>query len=334
MKLETKKIITCVLFLLVCTKTSEGSSLCDFSGGGMPEFDTVAYTLAGIIVGEIPAIGPFAEAFVAVTGIIADQGYSQDITNCVETLIEQQLDARVVNSTNIFLEYWNTTISVWREAPLASNTSDTQSTMVTHIWDETFNGALEYLPEVKYKEQVMVQWLDIVSTEVFVFEATAVNYTAQFGKGSKESCYQWNLAETYTSSLIDHIDKQMINGQGSCLNTSTFKRADDICLCQQCIAWFIEVDCHYWIADLYNSSCTARDRPQCDFEEITDWDCNVCDRGDNVDNWPGSCKTEAENYNHAIDEYLDHLITYLTNTMNWLNNRKKVMQDQLNTWCK
>jgi hypothetical protein len=60
----------------------------------------------------------------------------------VETLIEQALDARVVNSTNIFLEYWNTTITVWRDAPLASNTSDTQSTMVTHIWDEAFNGLL------------------------------------------------------------------------------------------------------------------------------------------------------------------------------------------------
>jgi hypothetical protein len=85
MKLETKRMITCIFFLLVCTKTSEGSSLCDFSGGGMPELETIAFTLAGIIVGEIHEIGKFAEAFVALTGIMADQGYSQDIEVCGDT---------------------------------------------------------------------------------------------------------------------------------------------------------------------------------------------------------------------------------------------------------
>ena len=329
--------MTFVLFLFICTASSED----DFSGGGMPKLETIAFALAGIISGEIenPELKLFAEAFVAVAGILADPGYSLDITNCVETLIEQELDARVVNSTNIFLEYWNTTITLWREAPLASNTSDTQSTLVTHIWDKAFNRALEYLPEVKQKEQVMIQWLDIVSTEVFVFEATAVNYTVHFGNGSVESCYQWSVAETYTSSLIDHIDKEMINCPGSCLNTSTFNRSDatNAWMCTECQSWLIGTDCHYWIADLYNSSCNAKGRPQCAKESHGDagfWDCSPCNKENNWDTWPAACKTEAENYLNAIDEYLDHLLTYLTKGMNWLNARKKVMQDQLNTWCK
>ena len=57
--------------------------------------------------------------------------------------------------------------------------------MADQIWSEAFGGALEILPNIDKKEQVFTLWLDIAASETFIFESTAVQYTAAFGNGSK-----------------------------------------------------------------------------------------------------------------------------------------------------
>ena len=82
--------------------------------------------------------------------------------------------------------------------------------MADQIYSEAFAGGLTDLPNIDKKEQVFVQWLDIVASEVFVFESTAVQYTAHFGNKSLESCYAWRTAQTYSSAIISHVQTQMI----------------------------------------------------------------------------------------------------------------------------
>ena len=74
---------------------------------------------------------------------------------------------------------------MWNISDLVSNTSHTKAEMADQIWSEAFGGALDVLPNVERKEQVFTLWLDIATSETFIFESTAVQYTAAFGNGSK-----------------------------------------------------------------------------------------------------------------------------------------------------
>ena len=127
--------------------------------------------------------------------------------------------------SDTFITYWNTTIAVWNISDLVSNTSHTKAEMADQISSEAFAGALDLLPTVEKKEQVFTLWLDMATTETFIFESTAVQYTEAFGNGSKESCQQWKVAKEYTGDIIKNLEDKMINCPETCLTTSTYARS-------------------------------------------------------------------------------------------------------------
>ena len=153
-----------IFALLVCP--IQCNSVCEVSEGSSMDWETAGLIIANTIIGEIPEYGPWLEAFADILEqVYINDGYSKDITNCVEGLIEQKLDERVIKSTETFLSYWNTTLAAWNESSLESNFSSTKLQMVDIIYN-TFPGALVDLPNVEKKEQVYTQWFDIVATEV------------------------------------------------------------------------------------------------------------------------------------------------------------------------
>ena len=98
------------------------------------DWETAGLIIANTIIGEIPVVGPWLEAFEDISEQVSKPGYSKDITDCVEGLIEQKLDERVIKSTETFLSYWNTTLTKWNESALESNFSSTKLQMMDIIY--------------------------------------------------------------------------------------------------------------------------------------------------------------------------------------------------------
>ena len=155
------------MFLIVASLLCpiECNSVCEVSEGSSLDWNIAGLIIANSIIGEIPEVGPWLETFADILEQVSNEGYSVDITDCVEGLIEQKLDERVIKSTETFLSFWNTTLAAWNESSLESNFSNTKLQMVDIIYN-TFPGALVDLPNVEKKEQVYTQWFDIVATEV------------------------------------------------------------------------------------------------------------------------------------------------------------------------
>ena len=73
------------------------------------DWKTAGLIIANTIIGEIPEVGPWLETFADILEQVFTEGYSVDITDCVEGLIEQKLDERVIKSTETFLSFWSGT---------------------------------------------------------------------------------------------------------------------------------------------------------------------------------------------------------------------------------
>ena len=108
------QIVFLILAALLCP--IECNSVCEASAGSSLDWETAGLIIANTIIGEIPVVGPWLEAFEDISEQVSKPGYSKDITDCVEGLIEQKLDERVIKSTETFLSWppgmslpWNPT---------------------------------------------------------------------------------------------------------------------------------------------------------------------------------------------------------------------------------
>ena len=54
--------------------------------------------LADTLIGYIPEIGPWLDAFLDISVLTQGSAYKADITKCVENFIEQDLDKRVLRA--------------------------------------------------------------------------------------------------------------------------------------------------------------------------------------------------------------------------------------------
>ena len=88
----------CILLLLASGNAN--SSVCDFTvDPSEPKWVSAATILADTIVGYIPVVGKWAEAFIEIMALTQEESYSIDVFSCVETLIEQKLEDDVKKST-------------------------------------------------------------------------------------------------------------------------------------------------------------------------------------------------------------------------------------------
>ena len=304
------------------------------------DWKTAGLIIANTIIGEIPEYGPWLEAFADILEqVYINDGYSKDITNCVEGLIEQKLDERVIKSTETFLSYWNTTLAAWNESSLESNFSSTKLQMVDIIYN-TFPGALEDLPNVEKKEQVYTQWFEIVTTEVFVFESTAVQYAAQYGNRSNQSCTAWKRAELYSTKLINQVETDMLNCT-NCLNSYIDLRASKIGWSYGTLQCDEDYGCVYWIKDLYNGTDGYEGRAA----DCTDCHCkDLGAMGDCKCSFPGffchrcsyykhECDQTMADYKRRVDAQLKNIHDYVDKMMKLMNDRLAIMRNQIKQWC-
>ena len=89
-------------FYLLILLASGGTAnpVCDFTvDPNEPKWVSAATILAETIVGYIPVVGKWAEAFIEIMALTQEESYSIDVFSCVETLIEQKLEDDVKKST-------------------------------------------------------------------------------------------------------------------------------------------------------------------------------------------------------------------------------------------
>ena len=89
------------LYLLILLASGGNANpVCDFTvNPNEPKWVSAATILAETIVGYIPVVGKWAEAFIEIMALTQEESYSIDVFSCVETLIEQKLEDDVKKST-------------------------------------------------------------------------------------------------------------------------------------------------------------------------------------------------------------------------------------------
>ena len=326
-----------IFALLVCPIRC--NSVCEVSLSSL-DWKTAGLIIANSIIGEIPDVGPWLEAFADILEQVSNGGYSKDITSCVESLIEQKLDERVLASTETFVVYWDTLLTTWNESSLESNFSNTKLDMVDLVYS-TFPGALVDLPNVEKKEQVYTQWFEIVATEVFVFESTAVQYAAHYGNRSNQSCTAWNRAELYSATLITGILNEMINCSINCLNSSTYLRANKIGWNCETIGCDEDNGFLYWVKDMYNGTSDYASRVShcsqnpCHCEGGGAFGDCICDIFcfHHCDHYNHECDHAMEEYKGKVEVQLKSIQDYVDKMMKLLNDRLAVIRNQIKQWC-
>ena len=84
------------VFILCIAGSINANPICDFSVEGDPKWESAAIILADTIVGYIPYVGNWIETFIDLMALTQRKDYSIDLTECVETLIEQELESSKV----------------------------------------------------------------------------------------------------------------------------------------------------------------------------------------------------------------------------------------------
>merc|ERR1712117_710789 len=121
-----------------------------------------------------------------------------------------------------------------------------------------------------------------------------------------------------------------------CLTTSTYARSsiEMIEMCHQCDKSGIHHMCSYWLSDKYN--CTCSDYGGCNISgkcggptRCSNWD-EVCHWNDDGQE---KCKTDTTDYRERLDDYVERMQNHVDKAMNWLKDRKHIIEEQVEKWC-